>query len=175
MEMRKKELLNQNIALFEELEKCRITLKDYTDQLLELNNKVSKLELENKILKSRISNLSDTAEEEKGFTVDTNAKEPTDNTKTSAEDFVLNREMQYGSEIIGKIVIETAMSINKLNDCDEEIKRELSNLIVCKSEVAKSEILSVCNSEAPINTKIEMIDSVLNDTIDYYKSVLGQI
>ena len=52
MEMRKKELLNQNIALFEELEKCRITLKDYTDQLLELNNKVSKLELENKILKS---------------------------------------------------------------------------------------------------------------------------
>lgn len=177
--MRKKELLNQNISLFDELQKCRVALKNSTDELERCKNNISKLELENKILKSRIDHLSNNEKEETGFTVDTSVDTqpeyvPEEN-ESEFPEWVNSDEWKYGSKIIGNIVLETANSINNLTSCDEETKHTLSNLILCRSELAKSDILSICRSESPIDTKCEMIDSVYNETTDYYKSVLGQI
>lgn len=173
--MRKKELLNQNISLFEQLEKCRIELKDATNELNAAKNKISKLELENKVLNSRIDYLSKNTLTDTEFTVKTQIVGEKTNAEKIIDNFELSEEMQLGSEVIGKIVVETASAVNKLSDCDDETKHTLSNLIVCRSELAKSEILSICNSESSSETKAEMIGSVLNETLDYYKSVLGQI
>ena len=42
--MRKKELLTQNIALFEQLEKCRLKIKELEKELSSKNNIIAKLQ-----------------------------------------------------------------------------------------------------------------------------------
>ena len=86
-----------------------------------------------------------------------------------------DENMEYGSLVIGKIVVESARFADKITASDADNKKELLNLIMGKSEVAKAEILSVASSDATGEIKKQLIDAQLVETTDYFKSVAGQI
>lgn len=83
--------------------------------------------------------------------------------------------MEFGAEIIGKIVIESAKYADLVAASTTLNKKELLNLIMGKSEVCKAEILNVVTSNASTETKISLINSQLSEAVDYFKSVAAQI
>ncbi len=104
--------------------------------------------------------------------------------KTQTEIFEKNRDanlplcdncIEYGSQIIGKIVVSAAQYSNSLTAGGETRYKELLNLILGKTEVAKAEILDITASEAEFDVKKHMIDSVYEQTVEYFESVMAQI
>ncbi|MBO4734338.1 MAG: hypothetical protein J5662_07670, partial [Clostridia bacterium] len=53
--------------------------------------------------------------------------------------------------------------------------RELVNLLLGKTEVAKAEILAIVSEGGDFEAKKEKIDAVKEETLDYFSSVLGQV
>ena len=96
---------------------------------------------------------------------------PTNETEAAT----LDDAMEYGAEIIGKIVVESARYSDMVNDKPSENNKDLINLIMGKTEICKAEILTIATRELDYNTKRDLMDSQLNDAIDYFKSVLAQI
>ncbi len=173
--MRKKDLLSQNIALFDELQQVRIKINKLTDELQSARAENSALSLENKLLKEKLERIEaelDAAASSKAA-VDLSNKFADEGNIPSNLD--VDEKFELGSKAIGRIVVESAKAFNELNGQDEETLKTLSNMIVYKSELAKSEILSICESDVSMDTKNDMLDSVVNDAVDYFKSVIGQI
>ena len=83
--------------------------------------------------------------------------------------------MEFGAEIIGKIVIESAKYADLVAASTTANKKELLNLIMGKSEMCKAEILNVVTSNAFTETKISRINAELSEAVDYFKSVVAQI
>ena len=83
--------------------------------------------------------------------------------------------MEFGAEIIGKIVIESAKYADQVAASATLNKKELLNLIMGKSEVCKAEILSIVTSDNQTETKISLINAELSEATDYFKSVVAQI
>ena len=82
---------------------------------------------------------------------------------------------EYAALAIGSIVKESVTYVDLISSSSSPDKKELLNLIMGKGEVAKSEIFSISEGDAPEETKRELIDTKLNETVDYFKSVAGQI
>ncbi|MBR4909732.1 MAG: hypothetical protein IKZ47_00210 [Clostridia bacterium] len=155
--MRKKALLAQNISLFEQLEQLRgqNALKD--KRIKELEDKVNAL----------------SSEKKKEQTVST---EPLERLKEKVENNKkLQPEFEYASEVIGKLVIEAANCSNKLTSGGNTDHRELVNLLLGKTEVAKAEILAAATGEGDLEAKNAKADAICEETLDYYRSVLAQI
>lgn len=179
--MRKSQLLSQNEQLFSKLQI--------------LNAKNEELKNENKLLKEKIESLTlqiDSYEiENEGFKIDLD-EEFYDNDESEEElseislddEFVpvsaekesynFSPEMEYGSEIIGKIVMQSVEYTNKLSELGKSNVKELVNLILGKTEIAKSEILDISLSDTSLENKYSMMDNELNETVEYFKSVLEQ-
>ena len=83
--------------------------------------------------------------------------------------------MEFGAEIIGKIVIESAKYADLVTASASKDKKELLNLIMGKSEVCKAEILNIVTGKTETDVKISLINSQLAEAIDYFKSVVAQI
>lgn len=156
--MRKKKLLIQNTALFEQLQNANLSVKRLKRELSEKDAEIARLKkqinrAETTEIPTPLQNL------EQKVTAHTSA----------ADDF------DYGAEIIGKIVVEAARLSNKLTGVDAcENAKELVNLILGRTEVAKSEILSIVSSNADYETKQKAIDGQYDMAIEYFKSVMAQ-
>ncbi len=170
-------MLLQNAALFDELQQTKIKLKKLSDELNVISADNSSLKFENKLLSEKVERLQakienlDTAPN--SYNTSINLDDGTHNAAKNLEK--INDKFDLGSKTIGRIVVESAKAINALSSADEETLKTLSNMIVCKSELAKSEVLSICESDAPENTKNDMLESVVSDASDYFKSILAQI
>lgn len=156
--LRKKELLNQNISLFEQLQKQK------ADNAA-LNKEIERLKEQIKELKAVLANLQ--------------ALENTDVTPIQKiEDMVtksaINRDFEYASAVIGKIVVASAEYSNQLTVGGETRYIELVNLILGRAEVAKSEILAIVSLDADFSVKKEKIDKVFEKTSEYFESVMAQ-
>ncbi len=157
--MRKKELLQQNQSLFEMLQKNQ----------LEMNELKSRLEESDK----QIEGLRVALDEAKR---ETETEEPIEEMAgNQVKDTDLKPEVEYGAKIIGEIVVCAATHSNKLAVGGDEAHRELVNLILGKTEVAKSEILSIVSSEDGLEVKCARIDTVLAEAKEYFESVMAQI
>ena len=160
--MRKKELIGQNLALFEELEKSQAELA----KLKELLNKNAE---EINILKAKL-------EENKA---DDNQATVTEPMRRREEKIIANAtlkpDMEYASKAIGKIVVVAAKYSNKLTVGGDDSKLELVNLILGKTEMAKAEILSVIEGENTLDVKCDKIDQIVEASTEYFKSVAAQI
>ena len=88
---------------------------------------------------------------------------------------VIDDAMEYGAKIIGNIIVESAKYCDMLNNKPSENTKDLINLIMGKSEICKSEILTIAIGQLDYKTKCELMDSQANDALDYFKSVLAQI
>lgn len=158
--MRKKDLLNQNIILFEQLRK------------VELEN--TSLRKKNKALEKELEELSDKVKELEFkppvavVTSDVTTQEAVVNTD-------LDDETAYGSETIGKIVIKATELNSNLSVNSSPDNVTLINLILGKTEISKSEILAIVSDDCSIETKKSKIDTVKNQAFEYFESVMAQI
>lgn len=162
--MKKKDLLTQNIALFEQLEKCRLKIKELEKELVSKNNIITKLQNSDK---------EDTAETDLPTTAAPVGEEPEMPTK-KPEKTELPREIDYGASVIGKIVISAAKYCNRLAVGTCENKKDQINLILGAAEVAKAEIFKTVNSDIPFEEKCARIDAQHSKTTEYFADVFAQ-
>ena len=160
--MRKKELLNLNEELFN---RCESALKE-----------LEEIRAENERLKKEILNLK--SEPQKTVAVENLEKVATPIEKL--EEKILNtavsEDTKYGAEIIGKIVVCAAKYCNRLTASHENTDvKELVNLILGRTEIAKAEILNITKSEKDIEDKKELISAQLTECEDYFSSIMGQL
>ena len=87
----------------------------------------------------------------------------------------VNRETDYGASVIGEIVISAAKYCNRLTSEPTEEKRELVNLILGRTEVAKAEILKIISADGSFETKKNAIIREKAAAEDYFQSVMAQI
>ena len=156
--MRKKELLNQNVSLFDQLQKVKADNARLQSENARLKEKNA--ELKNAIEERFLLEKADTAYNE----------EP----ETAEEDKAVNAEFEYAAAVIGKIVVKSAEYSNKLTLGGETKYIELVNLILGRAEVAKAEILSVVSSADEADLKAETIDNIFSQTSEYFESVMAQ-
>lgn len=173
--------------------KLVIKLNELVDTVNLLNRELLSLKRENDELRAalclfennKISN-EETSEAEKtsevtkinGFVVNTKETLPEESETegTPAQPVVLKDTiMEYGSRIIGKIIVESAKAANAISATESQNKKELVNLIMGKAEVAKAEIFNISTSENTFENKKEKIDAQLEEATDYFKSVAAQI
>lgn len=168
--MRKKELIEKIQELIDSVETLH-----RENELYKKENEELKAELE--ILKQKAAPVAqeDNSCIAEGFKV-IYEEDDSDEQEDDGEAVVIADEaMEYGSIIIGKIVVESARYANEISASSSENKKELLNLIMGKAEVAKAEIYSISTGSAPTQTKKDLIDGELSSSLDYFKSVIGQI
>lgn len=87
----------------------------------------------------------------------------------------VSKDTEYGAAVIGRLVIEAAKYCNRLTAGEQsgEVK-ELVNLILGRTEVAKAEILKIVTSDKPSEQKSEETDRCFEQAADYFKSVMAQ-
>lgn len=156
--MRKSEMLRQNLSLFEQLQKVRLENKALGQELSECRETVA-------ALKKTIAELR----ERQDTTVPFRRLESKVETKA-----VLPDEVEYGASVIGKIVISAADYSNRLTAGGETRYKELVNLILGRTEIAKSEIMSLVSADRPLDEKKSMIDARYEAAIEYFNNIMAQ-
>lgn len=165
--MRKKELIKK--------------IQELIDSVETLHRENELYKKENEELKAELELLKQNVTQEDNFCITEGFKvayeeESQDEQEDKNETVVIaDQAMEYGSLIIGKIVVESARYANEISASTSENKKELLNLIMGKAEVAKAEIYSISTGSAPTQTKKDLIDGELSSSLDYFKSVIGQI
>ena len=87
----------------------------------------------------------------------------------------LSSGVSDGAKIIGKIVLKSAEYCNKLTDVGaSENAKELVNLILGRTEVAKGEVLRLSNLDIDPKERYLAMERELNEAEDYFKSVMAQ-
>lgn len=163
--MNSKLLIKQNGELFDKLQRANLTCRRLTEENQALKEKImflteqlaAKEKVENKTEEVLVENA---VVEEKAEILD--------------EPIELSPEIEYGSKIIGEIVMSATYHSNLLTTLGKDNLKELLNLILGRSEVAKSEILNIVSSDASIENKMQMIDAERDEAIEYFKSILEQ-
>lgn len=157
--MRKKELLKLNEELFN---RHQATLK----QLEELIT-------ENKKLSKTVDELKTELEKAKACKEETPLKNLEEKIISNAS---FTSETKYGAEVIGKIVVSAAKYCNFLTACPENGSdvKELVNLILGRTEIAKAEILNIVETDSEFLDKKGLIDAQLTECEDYFESIKAQ-
>lgn len=157
--MRKKDLMNLNVELFAKAD-------GYKQQIANLKSENEALKKENTSLQNEITNLK--------------AKLESSESLKKLEEKILaqvniSEDKQYGAEIIGKIVVKSATHCTDLSSKEQTAEvKELINLILGRTEIAKAEILKIVCENLPFETKKELINKEKENAEDYFLSVLAQ-
>lgn len=160
--MNNKLLIKQNRELFDKLQIANLNCRRLTE--------------ENQALKEKIQFLTEqlaVKDQPKAETV----TEPVIIEKVTEEieeKIELSPEIEYGSKIIGEIVMSATYYSNLLSSSGKDNLKELLNLILGRTEVAKSEILNIVSSEVSFENKMQMIDAQRDEAIEYFKSIMEQ-
>lgn len=161
--MRKKKLLEQNTLLFEQMKQLEI-------EIALLKKEISKRNAEIK----RLSAMQGTKEQISTGLTAKPENEQSEAVKKEPKDIVLDDISVYGSDTIGEIVLRATELSGRLSLEQSEENKELVNLILGKTEVAKSEILMATEKENSFENKKSEIDNIKNNTFEYFESVMGQ-
>lgn len=157
--MRKKELLKLNQELFEKSQKYMTLYDELKRENAELLTEIKRLKQENSelIAKAERSAPMNKLEEK---------------VKSQAK---LSGEAKIGASAIGKIVVKAASCCNSLTSANDGYDpKELVNLILGRTEVAKAEILKAVEADMSIDSKISLIETVKQSAEDYFDSVMAQ-
>ena len=157
--MRKKKILEQNVLLFKQLGDAKAEIEKLKTELKNNNDILQKIKAE-----------AEEKEKEKNTSLPLKQLEK----KVQKNAFTLQPDLQFASEMIGQIVIESARYSNMLVADGETKYKELVNLILGRAEVAKSEILSVTKKEIPLEQKKQEITTVKDNAIEYFGDVMAQ-
>lgn len=139
-----------------------------------LSIQLEELKAENLRLKSKIYELESEKETVEEVVLEENFEE-TENIETKSEVEFLP-ETEFGARTIGRIVVLAAKHCNAITSIGENKEnKELVNLILGRTEVAKAEILKIVSLECEFEVKREMILREETATEDYFMSVRAQI
>ena len=173
--MLKRKLVKQCEDLFEKLNSANATIskqKDIIDSLRKeifvLNEEIERLSAESQIQPEEAVEVDEVIDEA--------------NTKINEVKMVIPEEKSdelnitdYASSVIGKIVIEATKKSNQISSVGATAEnKELINLILGRTEVAKSEILNIVLSNLEDSDKRVSIDKVYLDSCEYFKGILLQ-
>ena len=87
----------------------------------------------------------------------------------------LSDAISDGAKVIGKIVLSSAEYCNKLTGVGADSNaKELVNLILGRTEVAKSEILRLTTLDLNPGDRLAAMEREQNEAEDYFKSVMAQ-
>ena len=157
--MRKKELLKINEELFKRLESVNASFEELKKDYEALQKELAVLKAE------KVQSAENTESSAPLKTLEQKV--------TTACNF--SEDTEYGSTIIGKIVVSAAKHCNKLaTSSDSAETRELVNLILGRTEVAKANILKIISSDIDITEKKQNIDKELEVCEDYFLSIMAQ-
>ncbi len=157
--MRKKKLFELNLDLFKQNDRLQLEIEALKKQLSEKENEIKtlKTEMESPVVKDEATPALKTLQEK------------------VQSDITVNEETSFGASIIGKIVVEATTKCNELTSLpDNENVKELVNLILGRTEVAKSEILKIISTHSELQEKKEQILAVQTAASDYFDSVMAQ-
>lgn len=164
--MNSKLLIKQNGELFDKLQRANLTCRRLTEENKELKEKI--LFLTEQLAKKEKNNIAPPIKVEE-------AVEDIEEVKETADvPIELPTEIEYGSKSIGEIVLSATYHSNMLATLGKTNLKELLNLILGRSEVAKAEILNIVSSEATLENKIQMIDAERDEAIEYFKNIMEQ-
>ncbi len=155
--MRKKALIAQNLSMFEQLETLRADVAVKDKRIKELEKEVDELKAAKTEEKPQTTLPFKRLEEK-----------VTGNSR-------LKPDFEYASEVIGKLVLDSASKSNVLTSGGNADNLELVNLLLGKTEVAKAEILSVVSQDGELSYKKEKIDNIADEALDYFSSILAQL
>ena len=156
--MRKKELIKLNEQLFDRAENAMRTAEELKRENSSLLSKIEELE-------KKISEMNETPTPSVPLqTIE----------KKIVSQIKLKEDTEYGASVIGKIVLSSTSYCNELTLTMGSSAKELINLILGRTEVAKAEILKITSTDASLEDKKAMIDSELISAEDYFKSVMAQ-
>lgn len=157
--MRKKDLIKLNEELFKRHETAALALEESRQEIKELKSEIIKL-------KGELERLTAEAKEASPL------KNLEDKILSAAS---VSDDKKYGAEIIGKIVVSAARHCNQLTASGEgsDVK-ELVNLILGRTEIAKAEILNITEAQCGIDEKKTLIDAQKAECEDYFQSIMGQ-
>ena len=137
---------------------------DLNSQLNQLRGRIAELE------KSAAEEVVQTEEVTCGVTED-KPEEP----KAEVSEPKLSDSMGAGAKIIGKIVLSSAEYCNALSGAAApQNAKELLNLILGRTEVAKAEILRISALDISYEEKVAAMEQELTEAEDYFKSVMAQ-
>ncbi len=158
--MRKKKLIEISQELFNRLEAAEKTVSELETQNAELKSQVKLLTDENNFLRDNQEKSRPLKELENKMVVNS----------------FLTKDTEYGARIIGQIVVDAARYCNLLTSAsgNGDVK-ELINLILGRTEVAKAEILKTVSAECDFEEKKAYIDAQKSAAEDYFASVMAQL
>ncbi len=162
--MNSKLLIKQNRELFDKLQIANLNCRRLTEENVALKEKIQ-------FLTEQLANKKEEAviKAEEAVVTDEVVTETVEEEKVE-----LSPEIEYGSKIIGEIVMSATYHSNLLGTAGKDNLKELLNLILGRTEVAKSQILNIVSSDVSIENKMQMIDSERDDAIEYFKSIMEQ-
>ena len=180
--MRKKMLFQQLDSLTNSYQKCFSELSEVKKENERLLERISELEQELSLRQNEgfvvapvVEDQPQEAEVNEEFFEEETFQEEIKEEKSESEEISLDDAMEYGAKIIGNIIVESAKYSDMITAKPCENTKDLINLIMGKSEICKSEILTIALGELDYQAKCGLMDSQLTDAIDYFKSVLAQI
>lgn len=150
-------------------------LKKENSKLMDENNDLNS---QLNQLRGRIAELEKSAAEEvvqiEEVTCEVTEDKP-EEPKAEVSEPKLSDSMGAGAKIIGKIVLSSAEYCNALSGAAApQNAKELLNLILGRTEVAKAEILRISALDIPYDEKLKAMEQELAAAEDYFKSVMAQ-
>lgn len=179
--VKKKELFEQNTVLYNRLQTVTEQLKKYkelynknTEEINALREEVDSLRAALAEKESKTLAEQPVTTEETDFTVE-DAKPSSAENKPIPLDVELEDASSYGAQIIGKIVLEGTKVSNCVAEKQSDLSVDIINLILGKTEVCKAKIYDVCHSDLDNAAKMQMLDEIFNECVDYFSSLKNQI
>lgn len=175
--MKKKQYIELTNELQKRLHNEKLKTEELQSENKELSDELAALNSELFSLREKLSELEQPSNSEKNIqeeVIDTvPMPEVSDNEPITEPE--LSVEVIDAAKIIGKIILSSAEYCNKLTSlgADQSVK-ELVNLILGRTEVAKAEILRISALQIDQKTKQAAMESELNEAEDYFKSVMAQ-
>lgn len=178
--MNKNLLIKQNNELFDKIKLLKSKNMNLVNQVSNLNAIIKDYEIKIALLEAQIEELKNSENVVSALPIVHETInviediEPQIIEENKKEEIELPDEFNFASDIIGNIVIKAAGFINLLTESENPNKKELINLILGRTEIAKAEILNIISSEVTFSAKKDLIDSQFNESIEYFKSIMEQ-
>lgn len=172
--MNKNLLIKQNNELFSKIQILKSRNSALNAQVTRLNFEIEDYKAKIKNLENEISLLNSVEHISADISTSEPVTEPISEIDTDAPPIELPDDFNYASDVIGNIVIKAAGFINELTVSAKDNKKELINLILGRTEIAKAEILNAVSSDVGLSAKQELIDTQCKDAVEYFKSVIEQ-
>lgn len=155
--MRKRDLLRRCTELYEQLQQESLKNEQLTGELARCREELARL--------SAAQKTSPALEEPAGQQIVRPA---------AGGEAALPQEITDGAQVIGRIVVSAAECANRLTVGGNSEYRELVNLILGHTEIAKAKILEIVSSGLLQEEKRARLERCYAEAIEYFESVMQQ-